>query len=75
MAVSSDRQAGSQDVIAGSPFFISPPMTVERYAEIQGTTAETVHAQIKRGLLPTIKIGKRRLINTYRLASECLKDE
>ena len=58
-----------------SGLFVSPPMTIERYANLAGLTEATVEHQVKRGQLPTIKRGKRRLINTYALAHECLVDQ
>ena len=52
--------------------YIPPPMTVKQYAELQGVTVETINNQIRRCYIPTIKIGKRRLINTFALARNCL---
>lgn len=44
--------------------FVSPPMTIKKYAECQGVTVRSVTEQVNKGYLPTVKIGKRRLINT-----------
>ncbi|MGI1677550.1 MAG: helix-turn-helix domain-containing protein [Cellvibrionaceae bacterium] len=54
------------------PFFVSPPMTTERYAQLQGLSVETVKNQVRQGTLPSVKQGKRRLINTYAIACKCL---
>lgn len=71
-AAASDETAAKVNPAGG--LFVSPPMTVKRYAELQGTTMDTVYKQIERGMLPTVKIGKYRLIDTYTLARECLEN-
>ncbi len=57
-----------------TPFYISPPMTTQRYAELQGISEETLKKQISRGYVSTIKVGKRRLVNTYAEAAKCIED-
>jgi hypothetical protein len=54
--------------------FIGPPMDQEAYAKAAGVTLATIRNQVERGLLPTIKVGKRRYINTYALAASCLQE-
>lgn len=54
--------------------FISPPMDMQAYADASGLTKRTVTGMVDKGYLPTIKRGKRRLINTYALAAVCLQD-
>ncbi len=53
--------------------YVPPPMTIEQYARMQGVSEDTLNNQIKRGYVPTIKVGKRRLINTFAIANECLR--
>lgn len=60
--------------LANEGVFIAPPMTVERYAGLVGISQSAVYAQIQRGYLPTFKQGRYRLINTYRMAMDCLAD-
>lgn len=50
----------------------SPEMTLEKYAEKVGVSKRTVDGWAERGYLPTVKIGKRRLVNVALRTSECL---
>jgi len=52
-----------------------PEMTIEQYAENVGVSVRTVEGWIERGYLPSVKIGKRRLINVARRTSTCLQEE
>ncbi len=69
------KAADTLDTHFETGLFVGPPLTIEMYAKIQGVSTRTITEQIHKGYLPTIKIGKRRLINTYKLASDCLKPE
>lgn len=40
-----------------------PLMTQSQYAELSGLTPDSVKAQVINGHLPTVKIGKYRMIN------------
>jgi len=51
-----------------------PLMTQEKFADFIGLSGDTVEHQVKRGYYPTIKIGKRRLINMVALV-EILKTD
>jgi len=67
--------SGVEDVQNSSALglYVPPPMTIEQYARLQGVSQDTLNNQIKRGYVPTIKVGKRRLINTFAIANECLR--
>ncbi len=52
-----------------------PEMTIEQYAQQVGVTARTVEGWIAKGLLPTVKIGKRRLVNMAARTIYCIKNE
>lgn len=54
--------------------FTSPVVTVEKFAESVGLPENVISAQIYKGYWPTIKIGKRRLINVVALIYQ-LKDQ
>lgn len=41
--------------------------TADAFAKSLGVTNRTVEAWIARDLIPTVKIGKRRLVNLYQL--------
>jgi excisionase family DNA binding protein len=51
-----------------------PEMTVERYAQQVGVTTRTVEGWIAKGYIPTIKMGRRRLVNVAARMRECLVD-
>ena len=44
-----------------------PVMDPKKYAEEVGLSPDVVRGQIARGQLPTIKIGRRRLVNVAAL--------
>jgi predicted site-specific integrase-resolvase len=62
-----------QEVNSGA-VFVGPPMDQEAYAKAVGVSFSTIKNQVNRGLLPTIKVGRRRYINTYALAANCLQE-
>jgi|GEM_PF-3985850 len=51
----------------------APEMTLAKYAEQIGVSESTVRAWVHKGLLPTLKIGKRRMINVTARALECIQ--
>jgi len=51
------------------PAFV-PLLTIERYANSVGVTPHVVEAWIKRGYIPTHKVGRRRLVNIIALIQE-----
>lgn len=52
-----------------------PVMTLERFAELSGLTVDTVYGHIRRGYLPSVKMGRYRLINITQLHIQCLESE
>ena len=52
---------------------MAPEMTIEKYAEVIGVTDHTVRGWIKKGFLPTIKLGKRRMINVSARTLQCIE--
>lgn len=52
--------------------FVGPPLSIENYARCSGLSVSTVRGQIQKGYLPTIKVGKYNMINTYALAQRCI---
>lgn len=50
----------------------SPVVTREKFAEITGLPIGVVRGQMDRGILPTLKIGKRRLVNLAKLTQDCI---
>mgnify|MGYP002713111090 CR=1 FL=1 len=52
---------------------ITPPvMTTEKFADLTGVTHQTVVGLIKKGHLPSIKIGRRRWVNVAAFTRELL---
>ena len=49
-----------------------PEMTIEHYAQQVGVSTRTVEGWVAKGLLPTTKVGRRRLINVAARAAFCL---
>ncbi|MHA6638748.1 DNA-binding protein [Stutzerimonas frequens] len=49
--------------------------TVESWAERNGLSCDTARAWVYRGVLPTVKLGKRRMINSALLRSWLLEQE
>lgn len=63
-----------------SPFNVTsqasiPVMEREKFANLVGVDIGIVNGWIDRGHLPSIKIGKHRLVNLALLAKECLEKE
>ncbi len=52
-----------------------PVVTKGFFAECSGLRVDQVRGMISNGYLPTIKIGKHRLINLALLTQECLDAE
>ncbi len=52
-----------------------PLMTIERFAQLSGLEEGVIYGQIRRGYLPSLKVGKYRLINIALLQTQCLQAE
>lgn len=52
-----------------------PVMEREKFSNLIGVDLGVVNGWIDRGYLPTIKIGKHRLVNLALLTKECLEKE
>jgi len=53
----------------------APIMTKARFSEISGLSEEILRGMIERGHLPTLKVGKHRMINVALLTKECLDQD
>lgn len=53
----------------------APIVTKARFSEMSGLTEETLRGMIERGHLPTLKVGKHRMINVALLTKECLEQD
>lgn len=49
--------------------------TVESWADRNGLTYDTARAWSMRGIIPTVKLGKRRMVNSALLRSWLLEQE
>jgi hypothetical protein len=52
-----------------------PIMERSKFAELVGVDVGVVNGWIERGYLPSIKMGKHRLVNIALLAKECIERE
>ncbi len=52
----------------------SPLVTRERFSEMSGLGEETIRGMVEKGHLPTMKVGKHRMINLALLNESCLKE-
>lgn len=52
-----------------------PVMTQERFAQLSGLTEGQIRGMIEKGHLPSMKIGKPRLVNVAALSQEALDQE
>ena len=53
----------------------TPVMTQERFAELTGLTEGQVRGMIEKGHLPSLKIGKPRLVNMALLSKDAMDQE
>jgi hypothetical protein len=49
--------------------------TLEGWADRNGVTEDTVRAWAQRGVIPTVKLGKRRMVNCVQLRNWLLEQE
>lgn len=53
----------------------TPVMTQERFAQLSGLTEGQVRGQIEKGHLPSLKVGRVRLVNVAALSQDALNKE
>lgn len=56
------------------PVGFAPVMTKERFAELTGLEEGVIRGMIDKGHLPSVKIGKHRLVNVALLNTELLTE-
>ncbi|RNF72509.1 DNA-binding protein [Marinomonas rhizomae] len=61
--------------MSNTVLFTSPIVSQEQFSELVGLSPDVIRAWINRGLIPTVKIGKRRLINVAKLTQEMMELE
>ena len=49
--------------------------TIECWAERNGVTPDTARAWVKKGVLPSVKLGKRRMVNCVMFRHHLLEQE
>ncbi|WP_445619174.1 DNA-binding protein [Kushneria sp. Sum13] len=52
-----------------------PLMTQERFSQLSGLSEESIRGMIHKGHLPSMKVGRRRLVNVALLSAQCLDAE
>ena len=53
----------------------TPVMTQDRYAQLTGLTEGQVRGQIEKGHLPSLKIGRVRMVNIAALSQQAMDKE
>ena len=48
-----------------------PEMTMEQYAQAVGVSKHTVEKWVERGYLPSLKLGKYRMVNVMQRIHDC----
>ncbi|WP_038003926.1 helix-turn-helix domain-containing protein [Teredinibacter turnerae] len=61
---------GYQGVVGAGPV-----VTKRLFAQLTGLTEETIRGMIERGHLPTVKIGKHRMVNVALITKDALETE
>lgn len=64
------RQLPMQTISATGPI-----VTKKLFSQLTGLTEETIRGMIERGYLPTVKLGKHRMVNVALLTKESLEQE
>ncbi len=54
---------------------LGPVVTKKLFSQLTGLTEETIRGMIDRGHLPTVKIGKHRMVNVALITKEALEVE
>lgn len=54
---------------------VGPIITKERFSAVSGLRVDQVRGMMANGYLPTLKVGKHRMINMALLTQECLQEE
>ncbi|MEY8197990.1 MAG: hypothetical protein RPS47_01985 [Colwellia sp.] len=54
---------------------VGPIITKERFSAVSGLRVDQVRGMMANGYLPTLKIGKHRMVNMALLTQECLQEE
>lgn len=49
---------------------VSPISSQEQFAGLIGVTVDTVRGWVEKGVVPTVKIGKRRFINNIKFSNQ-----
>ena len=52
-----------------------PLVTKKLFSQLSGLTEETIRGMIERGHLPTVKVGKHRMVNVALITKEALESE
>lgn len=68
-----DRPEAPQDI--PFPPVFSPVVTREKFAALSGLSEGVIQGMIEKGHLPSIKIGRYRLVNLALLVAQCAADE
>ena len=69
-------ETNMNDINIQSEISISIPIVTKRlFSKMSGLSEDSIRGMISRGYLPTIKVGRHRLINLAQLNKEALLDK
>ena len=54
---------------------VSPISSQEQFASFVGVTVDTVRGWVEKGVVPTVKVGKRRFINNIKFSNQLNSDK
>ena len=61
--------------LSPSPALVCPVLTKERFAELSGLEVGVVRGMLDRGYLPSVKLGRHRLVNLAILLLRCAETD
>lgn len=64
-----------QNVTSSASVSAGPLVTKKLFSQLTGLTEETIRGMIDRGHLPTVKVGKHRMVNVALITKEALEAE
>lgn len=64
------HSSASQGLVSAGPV-----VTKRLFSQLTGLTEETIRGMIERGHLPTVKIGKHRMVNVALITKDALDSE
>lgn len=68
-------EGSNQSLNLGTLVNAGPLVTKKLFAQLSGLTEETIRGMVEKGHLPTVKVGKHRMVNVALITKEALESE